>query len=306
MKSKFFIFIFLLTILFKSINQQQIIIPLDPDFDEEDNNKKKNKDLENDLDIDKEIEKELGPIRRRNNVDKEEEMEQPIIETKELKDSNGNNIKVTRIHYHRTKNLHGDMNSEAFTPLKIIRIFDNRVDSIFEDFIRQSIGIKMLLNGLSMMDEEEEEKEENQNKTNKKSKFEDFELEDEENSKNQLENKNAKDKNAKKEKKAEKGKIEKKEGDRKNKSEKKIGKLGVNIENIKNQNKRKKKLSRRELIFSRVCKYIFYSIIIYTIYILIKKLLEVLEIIDPDNAVEVKIENDETSKLKKVTESKQS
>ena len=86
---------------------------------------------------------------------------------------------------------------------------------------------------------------------------------------------------------------------------KKFGKLTTNIENIKNKNKKKKKLSRRELIFSRVCKYIFYSIIIFTIYILVKKLLEVLEIIDPDNAVEFKIENDETSKLKKTTENKQ-
>ena len=64
-------------------------------------------------------------------------------------------------------------------------------------------------------------------------------------------------------------------------------------------------MSRRELIFSRVCKYIFYSIIIFTIYILIKKLLEILEIIDPDNAVEIKIENDEESKLKKTIENKQ-
>jgi hypothetical protein len=38
---------------------------------------------------------------------------------------------------------------------------------------------------------------------------------------------------------------------------------------------------------------------------LIKKLLEILEIIDPDNAVEIKIENDEESKLKKTSENKQ-
>ena len=78
------------------------------------------------------------------------------------------------------------------------------------------------------------------------------------------------------------------------------------MDNAKNKMKKNiKKLSRRELIFSRVCKYIFYSIILFTIYILVKKLLEVLEIIEPDNAVEVKIENDETSKLKKTTENKQ-
>ena len=304
MKSKSFIFIFLLTILFKIFYQQHIIIPLDPDILEDDNDKgkkSKNKDLDkdDDLDSDKEIEKELGPIKKRRNKKEDEDMDQPIVETKEFKDSN-HHIKITRIHYQRSKNLHG--NSEAITPIQIMRIFDNRVNSIFEDIIRQSMGIKMLLNGLSMVDDEEEENEDitknKSNDKNEKSIFNEFELEnEEEEAKNKLENKNSTEKNEKVNK-----KVEKKE---KNKNVKKFGKLTTNIENIKNKNKKKKKLSRRELIFSRVCKYIFYSIIIFTIYILVKKLLEVLEIIDPDNAVEFKIENDETSKLKKTTENKQ-
>jgi hypothetical protein len=290
--------ILLLTILFKNIYQQPIIIPLDPDFDEEDFGKNKDKDL----DLDKEIEKELGPIKRRNNnVEKEEEMDQPIVETKELRDSNGNNIRITRIHYHRTKNLHGNnMNSEseAITPIQMMRIFDSRVNSIFEDFIRQSIGIKMLLNGLSMIDDDEEENESDKKKTKTNEKIsEDFGLEEDENTKNKLE----KNDTVKKEKKEKEEKNKKK-----NKNENKgVSKFEVSKDKIKNNNKGKKKLSRRELIFSRICKYIFYSIIIFTIYILIKKLLEILEIIDPDNAVEIKIENDEESKLKKTSENKQ-
>ena len=280
-------FILLLTILFKNIYQQPIIIPLDPDFDEEDLDKTK------DSDLDKEIEKALGPIKRRNkNVEKEEEMDQPIVETKELRDSNGNNIRITRIHYHRTKNLHGNnMNSEseAITPIQMMRIFDSRINSIFEDFIRQSIGIKMLLNGLSMIDEDEEEIEPDKKKTKTNEKIpKDFELEEGENTKNKVEKKNTEKKE--------------KEEKNKNKGEKKFE---VSKDNLTNKVKGKKKLSRRELIFSRVCKYIFYSIIIFTIYILIKKLLEILEIIDPDNAVEIKIENDEESKLKKTIENKQ-
>ena len=295
MKSKTFMFILLLTILFKNIYQQPIIIPLDPDFDEEDFDKNKNKDL--DLDLDKEIEKELGPIKRRNKNVEEEEMDQPIVETKELRDSKGNNIRITRIHYHRTKNLHGNnMNSEseAITPIQMMRIFDSRVNSIFEDFIRQSIGIKMLLNGLSMIDEDEEENEPEKKKTKTNEKIsEDFGLEEDENTKNKLEKNDT-------------VKKEKKEKEEKNKNKNKgVNKFEVSKDKIKNKNKGKKKLSRRELIFSRICKYIFYSIIIFTIYILIKKLLEILEIIDPDNAVEVKIENDEESKLKKTTENKQ-
>ena len=298
MKSKSFMPILLLTILFKNIYQQPIIIPLDPDFDEEDFGKNKDKDL----DLDKEIEKELGPIKRRNNnVEKEEEMDQPIVETKELRDSNGNNIRITRIHYHRTKNLHGNnMNSEseAITPIQMMRIFDSRVNSIFEDFIRQSIGIKMLLNGLSMIDDDEEENESDKKKTKTNEKIsEDFGLEEDENTKNKLE----KNDTVKKEKKEKEEKNKKK-----NKNENKgVSKFEVSKDKIKNNNKGKKKLSRRELIFSRICKYIFYSIIIFTIYILIKKLLEILEIIDPDNAVEIKIENDEESKLKKTIENKQ-
>ena len=295
MKSKSFMSILLLTILFKNIYQQPIIIPLDPDFDEEDFGKNKDKDL----DLDKEIEKELGPIKRRNNnVEKEEEMDQPIVETKELRDSNGNNIRITRIHYHRTKNLHGNnMNSEseAITPIQMMRIFDSRINSIFEDFIRQSIGIKMLLNGLSMIDEDEDEEEiepdKKKTKTNEKIP-KDFELEEGENTKNKVEKKNTEKKE----------KEEKNKNKNKNKGEKKFE---VSKDNLTNKVKGKKKLSRRELIFSRVCKYIFYSIIIFTIYILIKKLLEILEIIDPDNAVEIKIENDEESKLKKTIENKQ-
>ena len=294
MKSKSFMSILLLTILFKNIYQQPIIIPLDPDFDEEDLDKTK------DSDLDKEIEKELGPIKRRNNnVEKEEEMDQPIVETKELRDSNGNNIRITRIHYHRTKNLHGNnMNSEseAITPIQMMRIFDSRINSIFEDFIRQSIGIKMLLNGLSMIDDDEEENESDKKKTKTNEKIsEDFGLEEDENTKNNLE----KNDPVKKEKKE---KEEKNKNKNKNKGEKKFE---VSKDNLTNKVKGKKKLSRRELIFSRVCKYIFYSIIIFTIYILIKKLLEILEIIDPDNAVEIKIENDEESKLKKTIENKQ-
>lgn len=89
---------------------------------------------------------------------------------------------------------------------------------------------------------------------------------------------------------------------------KKIGKLSIDEDKMKNAvNKKKKKLSRRQLIFSRICKYIFYSIILFTVYIMAKKLLEFLEIIDPEDYVEVKINNEpdeETLDLKK-SENKQ-
>ena len=289
MKGKFLLFIF--CVLLKNILPQTILFPIDPFRLANDDNEKNENTTEDD---------------------------KPIVETKELKDEDGNNIRITKIQYHRTKNLSG--NSEAITPIQIMRIFDNRVNSIFEDLIRQSMGIKMLLNGLSMVDEDEnEDKEEkilrNKTENEENSIFEEFELEEDDDEEekediNKIENKNGtikrgKNDNEKLEKKS--SKKEKKEKELKDgKNIKKIGKFRVNMDNLKNKNKKnKKKLSKRELIFSRVCKYIFYSIILFTIYILVKKLLEVLEIIDPDNAVEVKIENDETSKLKKTTENKQ-
>ena len=74
---------------------------------------------------------------------------------------------------------------------------------------------------------------------------------------------------------------------------KRIGKLTIDEDKMKNaMNKKKKRLSRRQLIFSRVCKYVFYSIILLTVYIIVKKLLQFLEVIDPDDYVEVKINNE--------------
>ena len=90
---------------------------------------------------------------------------------------------------------------------------------------------------------------------------------------------------------------------------KRIGKkISIDEDEMKKaMGKKKKKLSRRQLIFSRVCKYIFYSIILFTVYLLIKKLLEFFEIIDPEDYVEVKINyepDDEAINLKK-SENKQ-
>ena len=192
----------------------------------------------------------------------------------------------------------------------MMRIFDNRINSIFEDFIRESMGIKLLLNGLSKIEEEDENDNDNENENQENvgrnqtgdDEFDiekEFELDDDEENKaikGDKMNNTVKDGVNITEKKERRILRREKIG----KNYTRIGKLNVNLNNIKgNIKKKKKKLSRRELIFSRVCKYIFYSIILFTIYILVKKLLEILEIIDPDNATDVKIENDEMTTLKK-------
>ena len=291
MKEKTLIFIFILYNVIKITLQQPIVFPID--INELDDEEKDDDDK----------------------IIKNEDEEKPIIEREELKGEDGSNITITRIHYHKTKNLNG--NSEGYTPFEIMRIFDNRVNSIFEDMIRQSMGIKMLLNGLSIFnDDQNEENDENEenilkNKTdNENNIFDEFfnldEEEEEEEEKINNSNNSIINENETKNEMNEKRLLKKENKEEIKNNIQKLGKIKGNMDNIKNRIKKgKKKLSRKELIFSRVCKYIFYSLILFTIYILVKKLLEYLEIIDPDNVVEVKIENDETSKLKKVSENKQ-
>jgi hypothetical protein len=199
-----------------------------------------------------------------------------------------------------------------------MKIFDDRVNSIFEDMIRESLGLNMLLNGLSMMDDNENDNDNdneennisknNKNNTNdEKSIFEEIDLDlDDEDDKNKTKIDNKNNTNDIKEKKNKK-RFLKKDKNNEEKNVKKFGKLKVNMDNVKKKIKKgKKQLSTKQLIFSRICKYIFYSLIIFTIYIIVKKILEILDIIDPDNAVQITIENEEVSKLKKDTENKQS
>lgn len=289
MKGKILIFIFISYNILKITFQQPIIFPIDIDeLDEED---KEDKD-----DLDTKVKVKAGD---------DDDDEKPIVETKEYKGKDGSHIKITRIHYNKSKNLKED--SEAITPFQMMKIFDDRVNSIFEDMIRESMGIKMLLNGLSIFNDDENEEVDSKNKTNdEKSIIEEFFEDDEEDEKNQIavdsNNSNIQENDKNNEKKEKR--VLKKEND-KEIDDKKDSKAGQSKNNM-DIKKDKKKLNRRELIFSRVCKYIFYSLILFIIYILIKRLLIFLEIIDPDNAVEVKVENDETSKLKKTSENKQS
>ena len=308
MKEISLFFIFLFFNLSKKAIGQQIIIPLDPGFDED---------------------------------DKEPENEgHQIIETREFKSSDGHPVRITRIHFHKGngKNLVG--NSEAMTPFQIMRIFDNKINSIFDNFIQQSFGIRRFFNSFNIDDDDEDYDEREAKKRRRQRRYKKNEDEDDtrdevddifkeiekqfnfddnidkkatkkvennvETSNEHNENqKEIKDNNNKQDKEVKSNEENKEAKDsnvkkaikefRQNNQTSEIGNI-----NIKNNNiKKKKKLSKGELIFSRVCKYIFYSIILFTFYVLIKKLLEFLEIIDPDDASEYKIPDEETTNLKK-------
>lgn len=334
MKGISFLYILIFFNLSKKVFQQQILIPLDPGFDDDSN--------DND-----------------NDNDNDQEGNQSIVENKEIQSSNGNPIKITRIHYHKTKNLNGD--SEAITPFQMLKIFDDRVNSIFEEFVKESMGISNFFNRLSM-DYDNDEDFSNTGRKKRIKKVDDidelfneidkiekkFALNDEDEDDDDDEedddfefkiiktkNENNTEKNDDNEKEynikiydVNKDQRRKKIRDRKNKKikgkneeSKKVEKINedkepikinknetkeANIkkeenltENIKNKKVKRNKLTRRQLIFSRVCKYIFYTMILFAFYFIIKKILEFLEIIDPEGASEYKIQDEEAVHLKK-------
>ena len=296
MKKINIIFILIFYYISKYSNQQKIIIPID--IDEIDNSKE----------------------------DGEEEG-QPIIETKELKANDGKPVQITRIHFHSSKNLNG--NSEASTPFQIIRIFDSRVNNIFDEIIRHAI-VNTFFNEDNVDDKDENEEDDigtirdkkiikrmkrKINKDNKNEEDDIFneiekEFELEEVSRNDKKSKNDNNNNTNSnltnkanENSENKNNKESKETKIKNKKNVKNKKniFKINYDKMKKRTKKKKKLSRKELIFSRVCKYIFYSIILFTIYTLIKKFLEYLGVIETEdaNSIEDTIPDEETTKLKR-------
>ena len=210
-------------------------------------------------------------------------MEGPTIisrQTFTVRSNDGTPVTITKINIHSGRNINS--REDKLTPFDLMRIMDSRMNDFFEAIIARQIGI---FNAIEQAEAEakEKEKEKEIDNNNNNNNTKDNDIKEEENNK--------------------------KEGN-KNKKMKKIGKITVNEDNIKkfNQNqsnkKKGKKLTKKEIIFSRVCKYIFYSIILFTFYILIKKLLEILEIIDPENSqknvdVNININNNNNNEEKK-------
>jgi hypothetical protein len=289
MKQKNIFFLFILYCLSKNSLQQQLIIPIEPGLDVEHN--------------------------ENNNNDNEKEGDQPIIITKEITRNDGQHIKITKIHFHKTKNLNGD--SDAITPFQIIRIFDNRVNSIFEDIIRQTLGFRSIFNMVENADDDDDSGDDTEDtkqkkinkrrnkKYNKKNGVDDifdeiekqFDLIEENENKNKT---NYKEENANKENNESDNKKNEVSKETKSKNGNKSNEKSKENLDMAKSAKKKKKLSRKQLIFSRVCKYIFYMIILFGFYWLIKKFLEFLEIIDPDGVTEAKIQDEETTNLKKI------
>lgn len=225
-----------------------------------------------------------------------------------VQSNDGTPVTITKINIRPGRNINGGSN--RLTPFDLMRLADSRMNEFFEAIISRQIQLFRAM-------EREEEKREKENKEkeiennkedinkdnnqseneNKNNTIDNKEFELDENDENQKDNKD----NINEENKESKENVNNTISN-KNKNKRKIGKLYVNEEVFKKGNKtniekkNRKKLTRKEIIFSRVCKYIFYSIILFTFYILIKKLLEILDIIDPEGSeknVDINIKNND-------------
>ena len=239
-----------------------------------------------------------------------------------VQSNDGTPVTITKINIRPGRNINGGSN--RLTPFDLMRLADSRINDFFEAIISRQI---QLFNAIEHEEEKREkenkEKEvqkenenyykeeipkdnnqnENKNNTIDDKEFELDEKDDNQNNKDNNDNINEDNNNKNNGTTEENKKSNENDNDKisnKNKNKKKIGKLYVDEEVLKKGNKannvrkNRKKLTRKEIIFSRVCKYIFYSIILFTFYILIKKLLEILDIIDPESSeknVDINIKN---------------
>ena len=85
----------------------------------------------------------------------------PTVMTREtftVQGNDGTPIRVTRIGFHRTnKNLNSE-GGDKQTPLELMRLMDDRINSIFEEIISQRIGLRFIFNDFMNFNEKEEEK----------------------------------------------------------------------------------------------------------------------------------------------------
>ena len=232
-----------------------------------------------------------------------------------VQSNDGTPVTITKINIRPGRNINGGSN--RLTPFDLMRLADSRMNEFFEAIISRQIQLFRAIEREEENKEKENEKEkenkeeinkdnnQNENKNNTIDNKE-FELDENDENKNSNKDNNINDDNNKNNDSNEEIKESKDNTNNtisnKNKNKRKIGKLYVDENVFKKGNKTntakksRKKLTRKEIIFSRVCKYIFYSIILFTFYILIKKLLEILDIIDPESSeknVDINIKNND-------------
>ena len=121
-KRRNFIFLFLTFTICIKISLEQILFPIHINFDDDDDEEEEE---------------------NQNQVKTYDDGVKPIYEKRvyTYNDKNGNPITVTHISY-KSGNLGGTYNKGLTTPFEIMRNFDRRLNSMFEDFFRESIGIR--------------------------------------------------------------------------------------------------------------------------------------------------------------------
>ena len=179
-------------------------------------------------------------------------------------DKDGKPVTVTKIKVSNgDKNLSTNQNRQ--TPIVMLSNIDNFFNHFFENVV---LGTRLDSIFESIQKEQEDFI---------KSFFDDdWQEESNSNEKMKLENKDENKKEIK-ENKDEKKETENSKKDKEQLKKERMEKLKRKFQMIP------KKITRKELLFSRVCKYIFYSIVLFAIYIIVRKFLVFLDIIDPES-----------------------
>ena len=196
-----------------------------------------------------------------------------LIKTQSESNENQNSVHIGggRITIHIKRNLDPSKKStlgQIF--VNVDRMLDNHIDYVMAAIMKHQ---EMMRNEIDL------EKDYNKKIENEKDLNFTLEKEDEDTNNTIINNDNSKsnkNKNVKSNKKDSKNNLE-------------------TSESIKLREEREKFLKKQKL-FTKICKYTLYSIILFTFYILIKKLLEFLEIIEKPSLNEINKEEEEERK----------
>ena len=196
-----------------------------------------------------------------------------LIKTQSESNENQNSVHIGggRITIHIKRNLDPSKKStlgQIF--VNVDRMLDNHIDYVMAAIMKHQ---EMMRNEIDL------EKDYNKKIENEKDLNFTLEKEDEDTNNTIINNDNSKsnkNKNVKSNKKDSKNNLE-------------------TSESIKLREEREKFLKKQKL-FTKICKYTLYSIILFTFYLLIKKLLEFLEIIEKPSIKEINKEEEEERK----------
>lgn len=229
--------------------------------------------------------------RKNENNERGNDEDQTVTTNSYVVNTESGPVRITQVHVRR--NLNADR--ERKTPIRIIRNVDSYFDNIFDSFIGNMINMQHMniINHIRKDQSQREEELKSQEKTTEIQQNQSAN-DDNEDIDTRLDEDNPSDQEAIK-------KIEQND-DKQNYTNKQIfnptntqafkmktssssvsSTNKTKVESILNINKMKEyqeKRKKRQKLFVQICKYVFYSIILFSFYIVLKKMFQLLDLID--------------------------